>query len=401
VSVAATARAVSRASLGSLGVWVAVLAIVGLAAGIRAWDLGSSGPGLRGLDEEFTLSIASQSPLDVIADSAAEDTHPPLYYLVLHGWMELAGDSRVAIRTPSLLFGVAAVGVLFLLGRALAGTRAGLVAAFLLALSPLHATYSQEARNYALLSLAAGLSCLAFVHALRSATRAASAGYVAATALLLYTHVYGLFVVAAQLVVLAVCLHRERWRGRRRWAVLTGSVGLLFLPWLVVLALQTGEELEGGADANLAWLEEPRLRWLGGTLVRYAGSWAAAGLLAAVFALAAADLARRRLPPRLRPLGLAVLLPGVWLLFSTAVPWVVSKLFVAAYQVKYTIAGLLAFCLLAALAADAPRSRTLRAAALACVVAAAVAGVVEWFADPDHDYWRGLLPAGGARGTQD
>ena len=60
--------------------------------------------------------------------------------------LQWGGDSTVLVRLPSLVLGTAAIPVVFLLGRRVAGTRVGLFAAAILALSPFAIFYSTEAR---------------------------------------------------------------------------------------------------------------------------------------------------------------------------------------------------------------------------------------------------------------
>lgn len=76
----------------------------------------------------------------------------PLYYMICH-FILYVTDAAWALRLPSVLFGVGGCAALFLLGRAVAGARAGLAAAALLAVSPYHILHSEDARYYALLLL--------------------------------------------------------------------------------------------------------------------------------------------------------------------------------------------------------------------------------------------------------
>jgi mannosyltransferase len=76
------------------------------------------------------------------------DIHGPLHAFVI--WLVAhVSRSEAALRAPSMVAGTTAVAALGLLGRALWGARAGLVAAALLAVSPFALYYSQECRNYA------------------------------------------------------------------------------------------------------------------------------------------------------------------------------------------------------------------------------------------------------------
>ena len=80
--------------------------------------------------------------------SFVQDKHPPLYYLLLHGWTRLLGESDVSVRLLGVLIGALAVLPTYGIGRRLGGDRAGALAALLLALNPFLIWYSQEARMF-------------------------------------------------------------------------------------------------------------------------------------------------------------------------------------------------------------------------------------------------------------
>ena len=115
--------------------------------------------------------------------------------------------SELVLRFPSAMALTLALPVLYLLGSRLLRPTAGLVGAFLLAISPFAVGYAQEARSYALLLLCACLSLLLLVQAMERMRWFWWAGYVAAATLLLYTHFFGWFVVGAEVLwALAVLL---------------------------------------------------------------------------------------------------------------------------------------------------------------------------------------------------
>lgn len=103
------------------------------------------------LDEVLTLSRAHLAWSGLVADSFA-NRHMPSYFLILH-WFARVGDDALALRLPSVLFGAAAVAVVFDLARRIGGRTAGVVAALLMALSPQQVQYGQEARSYTLATL--------------------------------------------------------------------------------------------------------------------------------------------------------------------------------------------------------------------------------------------------------
>jgi uncharacterized membrane protein len=125
-----------------------LLAILLLASFLRFYRLDAQ----SFWNDEGNSARIAERPLDLILEGAAGDIHPPGYYLLLHGWRALFGQNEFALRSLSVVAGVALVAFTYLLGRRLFGEATGLIAAFLGAISPFAIYYSQEARMYALLA---------------------------------------------------------------------------------------------------------------------------------------------------------------------------------------------------------------------------------------------------------
>ncbi len=278
-----------------------LIAILLLAGGLRLARLGNRG---LSIDEAFSISLASLDPGRIVAGTAA-DQHPPLYYLLLHGWMELVGQSLLAARALSALVGWLTVPLVYLAGRRLAPA-IGLLAAGLLAVSPAHIWYSQDTRMYALLVFLGTLSTwLAWRWWTDDRFRSwgGSLLYVTVTLAALYTHSFGLFLVAAQNVAGLALEWRSRHSGGRRqligrWLLMQLALALGFLPWLPVMVDQM---LHHRLDwiGSLSW---PQLRhtWLYLLYGRdWQGSWG--DYVGALLGLALLALAFRPQPPRRCP----------------------------------------------------------------------------------------------------
>jgi len=121
------------------------------------------------LDETFSVWLASHSVPELLNWLVTIDQHPPLYYLLLHGWMAHFGDWPYEVRLLSALFGAATIPFLYLTGKRLSNSMLGLSAAMLVALSPYHIFYSQETRMYALLTFNAAVATYALVRLLTDA----------------------------------------------------------------------------------------------------------------------------------------------------------------------------------------------------------------------------------------
>ncbi|MCA8956617.1 MAG: glycosyltransferase family 39 protein [Planctomycetes bacterium] len=99
------------------------------------------------IDELYTSDEFCGDPV-ILLKTLYSDIHPPLYFVFIHFWNAVFGDSEPWLRLPPLLCGLLSIVLVRSLGDTLAGGGAGTMAAFLMAVSPVHIWYSQEARPY-------------------------------------------------------------------------------------------------------------------------------------------------------------------------------------------------------------------------------------------------------------
>ena len=116
------------------------------------------------LDEATSgLVVRNFNLVEILTKFSPGDFHPPLYYLVLKVWSYVFGTSEIALRFPSIVFGILTIYTVYLLGKELFSKKVGLMAGVLLATSGLHIYYSQEARMYSLVAFLVTLSIFSFV----------------------------------------------------------------------------------------------------------------------------------------------------------------------------------------------------------------------------------------------
>jgi mannosyltransferase len=184
------------------------------------------------IDEAISVGIASH-PLRELPSLLRNDGSPPLWYLLLHGWLLVFGATPVSTHVLSLLLGIAAVPVAYWAGREIFDRTAGLAAAGLTATNPFLTWYSTQNRMYvALVALgAAAVACA--LRAMRRRTLGSAAAAVVAFAALDYTHYWGLYLTAVTAASLLVVALRSGDR-QLRYGVLGSSLalGLIYLPWL-------------------------------------------------------------------------------------------------------------------------------------------------------------------------
>ena len=104
------------------------------------------------LDEAFSVWIARHSLWEGWRWLIRIDQHPPLYYSLLHLWIQLFGELQGAVRILSALFSTATVPIFYAAARQLLDRPAAAIAVGILAASPFHVQFAQETRMYALLT---------------------------------------------------------------------------------------------------------------------------------------------------------------------------------------------------------------------------------------------------------
>ncbi|CAN5674414.1 hypothetical protein BH10ACT1_BH10ACT1_14040 [soil metagenome] len=197
------------------------------------------------LDEALSVNIA-RLPLGDIEGALRLDGHPPLYYFLLHSWMDVFGQGPVAVRSFSGLWALALFPLVWVAARRVGGSRVAVYSVALLALSPFAIRYGTETRMYAMLSVLALAGWLLVDDALRRPRPARLVAVAGTTGLLLWTHYWSMWFLAAAGLGLLVHGWRARRSGQDEAYAATIRVigalvvgGLLFLPWVPTLLYQS------------------------------------------------------------------------------------------------------------------------------------------------------------------
>ncbi|HID28697.1 MAG TPA: hypothetical protein EYP19_01685, partial [Desulfobacterales bacterium] len=98
--------------------------------------------------DEMSSLVSAAKPVPRLLHDISNEIHPPGYHLTLKAWVGIFGIGEAGVRSLSVFFGLALVLLTYLIGRRISGEWAGLVAAFLAAISPFQVYYSQEARMH-------------------------------------------------------------------------------------------------------------------------------------------------------------------------------------------------------------------------------------------------------------
>jgi mannosyltransferase len=184
------------------------------------------------LDEAVSVYLASFPLSEVIRQGMTlQEPNPPLYHLSLAVWMRVFGSGEAAIRLFSAFLGTLYLPSIYLLGRRLFSSRLSLVATLLAAVNPFLVWYSQEARMYALVATLSVWSVYCFVRALDTPRWSWWLAYVVLTVSSLYTHLYAVFVLPAEFILLLLYARRRR-AAVKQGMFCWGASLLCFSPWL-------------------------------------------------------------------------------------------------------------------------------------------------------------------------
>jgi len=222
----------SRLAIGLMVLAAAIPVVARFGVGSALW-----------LDEALSVNIA-KLPVSQLAEALRHDGHPPLYYVLLHGWMEVFGSGNLAVRALSGAISLVALPLAFLVGRRIGGARLGLLTTWALALSPFFLRYGSETRMYSLVVVLALAGYLAVTTALERPATVPLAGVAVVTSALIWTHYWALWLIASTGLLLLFDLWVRRREGRTLFPPIAviGAMGvgaLAFVPWLPVMLYQS------------------------------------------------------------------------------------------------------------------------------------------------------------------
>ncbi|MEP7214113.1 MAG: hypothetical protein ABI791_13620 [Acidobacteriota bacterium] len=218
----------------------------------RFWGLTDS---CLWFDEIFGVHAAEMPVGDMLWFVAQDLIHPPLFYLLLKGWMGVGGESLFWLRSFSVFWSIAALApFLFLCKELKLSYTARLIALAFLATNGALIKYAQEVRMYGPLLFLSLVSMWLFARFFYRGKNIWILTLV--NVLLVYTHYFGWFVVASE--VLAILLMQRI--KIRHVLIMLGILIASYVPWIWALAQASGT----GADVrqNIGWIEKPGLRAL-------------------------------------------------------------------------------------------------------------------------------------------
>jgi 4-amino-4-deoxy-L-arabinose transferase-like glycosyltransferase len=274
-------------------------------------------------DEAFSILISEQGPAAILngtlaadADSSAAEEHPPAYYFTLWGWIQLFGNSLIAVRSLSIALSLGIILLTYLMTAHLFNETTAFAAAFLAAILPFQIHYGVEIRMYVLLTFWLSLATLSFL-------KRQWILFSIAAALAQYTHNLAAF----YLIPLALTpIFQKDWKTLRALALAGFAALVIYSPWLIQLPAQISKV------TSSFWIEKPGVEKLFTLFLIYLphlplpNSMLMAGLLLATLIIALAVFQTYRAQKEKSPQAKS----GLWLAYLSFTPplllWLASQI---------------------------------------------------------------------------
>jgi mannosyltransferase len=347
-------------------------------------------------DEAASLHESQMS----IQQAASSNNQPPLYFLLLRFWISVFGESEIALRSLSALFGIAFIFVIFLTGKALFNHKVGLIAAFISSFSCYRIYESQEVRGYALLLLLSLLSYLFLIKFLQENSRKYYFPYIFCSLLMIYAHLFGLLIIASEIIYLIIFY--KRFKAHKSMFILAYIIIIILS--VPVLFLLKNNICEIASDGF--WISKPGFIDFLYTLGAFSAYGHFKELIFLMFIILAGIglLASKRFLKKQKPeSGITFKIKGyyiifdkteriglllIWLLVPILIVFIQSQIMTPLYQTKYLIGTMPAWLLLISIGLNNIYIRKIRYFVLIIIFILSLIGLLEYYNNNVKHEWR-------------
>jgi mannosyltransferase len=354
---------------------------VALAASAICLLLGTYRLGRQSLwfDELISLYLSTTDWISFWRTVSVREANMVLYYILLRFWVHV-GSSEFAIRALSVAFSVAAIPMVFLLGRRLFGARVGAMASVLLAVNAFNIKYSQEARSYTLVLLLITAASLLFIRAMENPSVRNWAWYCLAASAAFYAHLFTILVIIAHF---GCILLLPNWRSLRWKRYIIAGLAICLLDFPLVLFIKTHN------SGQLSWVTRPTIHSLYVAFDMLTGSAGVYLISAYLILLVFAAWNTFRAYGDSRQEAWKWLLLIVWFVFPIACILTFSFLRRPVFVPRYLIMCLPPLVLLAAAVISSLRRQAVQVCAFAALLVLSCYGTYNYYQqDNENEAWR-------------
>ena len=188
-------------------IFIILSLIIVIGAFLRIYKLGDQS---LWLDEARSFFRANQN-IHSLWVNQPKESNPPLYDTLFHFYLQLtSSNDEHNVRFFSAIIGILLIPLIFFVGKYMFGARAGLFSSFLVAISPYHIYYSQDAKMYALLAFISLGSFFFYYLSLEKGNNFYWVFYTVTTIALVYSHNMGFLLFLSQVIIFIVLFRKTR-----------------------------------------------------------------------------------------------------------------------------------------------------------------------------------------------
>ena len=197
--------------------------------------------------------VSDKKDLGDTLSSLKEDVHMPLYYTLLKYWQHMWGNSIIAIRSLSAIFGILLLPALYILARQLFESElAAQIIVSMVAVSPMFIRYSQDARPYSLWAFSVLVSTSLLLIGLKKNTVKNWFYYSVSIAVSFYSQLLSFYIYLGHFLYVLITT-KLNIKVLSKYIIFSAIGVLLFAPWLLGVVIPKF----GSMSAQTAWLKFP------------------------------------------------------------------------------------------------------------------------------------------------
>lgn len=369
---------------------------------MRLYELGAES---IWFDEAYTALVSKREPWSLIKHvlSIEYEKNPPFYYVLLHFWRSIFGDTEFSLRLLSAVLGSISVIAIYWLGKLLFNKRAGIFAALILSVSVFHIQYSQEARAYSLIILLTIISYYSLVKLTSKKSILFGSIYLVTSVLMLYTHYYSIFILAAQNVFCFTLFIIKRKAGEisiKNWILIQLAIALAFIPGISHILITRASMQKS------FWIEQPTLELLGQYLVQYSGSIYLLIIFTLFMVVSIISLWNIKFTAGFKTVfvthknedpgfgisvGNKLYLLLLWMLFPVLLPFILSVISTPMFVARYGLTATLAFYLLASFGISSLKNRWAAVSIGLIILCLSLINLPVYYNYPQKHQWREVV----------
>lgn len=345
------------------------------------------------LDEGFTIDT-SKYDLKKITEITSHDVHPPLYFFIMHYWINLFGDSEFSTRFLSVIFGTLSIFMIYKVGTLIFDEEVGIISSLILGLSFYHIRYSQQARHYTLLALMTLFSFYFLIKLINKINLKDSIGYVLSSSILMYTHFYSIFIILCQNIFLFTLFLTNQKKNKyllKPWILFQVILIVLFIPWIQIFLNRTSELVQKGF-----WIPKPSIESLFITLLEFSGYYKLFGfeISATLFVILAfySLLTIKNSIHKQDSINVKwIYMLFIWLLVPILTPFVISLVSLPIFTPKYIIAASLALYIMVAKGITNINKKYIKFFIIALIIVISFINITSIYETIKNEQWREVV----------